>query len=140
MKFASSIIAILFLAGSVETNEARRNRLMDEVEIKLTLPEGALPLTAYARYYTEEGGRIHGAFTTTIEKHTPGVGCAEMQLNFKVKDVPCPAVADLEPGHRRWVPLSDYPSVGDENCHGVQIMYNPANHSIEYAECAIPDY
>lgn len=133
-------MAILILSGCIGNGQRRENRLMDEIESKLDLPKGALPLAAYARYYTEDDGAIIGAFTTEVEEVREGTECLEMQLDSSTKGVPCPAIADLTPGHRRWVPQSDLPAVSNVDCQAVQIMYNPASRLVEYAECATPDY
>ena len=112
--------------------------MMDEIERALVLPPGALELNDYARYYTEDGGLIHGAFTTKIETRSPDVSCSELRNGSEMVDVPCAAVADLTPGLRRWVPYYDYPAVGDENCRAIQIAYNPRSKVFEFNECASP--
>ncbi|MBB5709614.1 hypothetical protein [Sphingomonas xinjiangensis] len=114
---------------------------MDEIEANLTLPKGALRLERYARYYTEESGRVHGAYTIEVEtERGADFGCDTIQVDDTLKAVPCPAIADLRPGHRRWVQFRDYPAVAAEECLAVQIMYNPLARSFEHVECATPNY
>jgi hypothetical protein len=133
-------VALFFvlLSASAAAGEGRPEKLMSEIEANLTLPEGALPLVKYARYYTEYRGRIHGAYTTEVEVRPKDYSCSEMQAGFSLKEVRCAAIANLQPGQRRWVPFRDYPAVAAKECHAVQIMYNPADRSFEYVECATP--
>jgi hypothetical protein len=138
MKFA--VLLLVLLSVSLTADEVRHERLMNEIEANLTLPKGALSLAQYARYYTEYHGQIHGAYTTKVEVRSKDYTCSEMQVDFSLKKVPCAAIANLKPGQRRWVPFRDYPAVAAEECGAVQIMYNPANRSFEYVECARPTY
>ncbi|MHA6723180.1 hypothetical protein [Sphingomonas sp. RS2018] len=114
---------------------------MDEIEAKLVMPDGSLPLSKYARYYTEQDGKVHGAYTTEIEEKRPAdYGCTVIQHDGRTQNVPCPALADLQPGHRRWVLFHDYPAVAAENCRAIQVQYNPVSRLIEFLECAVPMY
>ena len=140
MRFAGPLLLLLVGTGCSVGEKSRQDRLMDEIEAHLTLPKGSLPLAKYARYYTDYGGRIHGAYTTEIERRPADVGCEEMLANGTSKDVPCSAVADLQPGHRRWVQFSDFPAVVAGGCRAIQVMYNPSTRSIEYAGCLTPTY
>lgn len=138
MKWAGLLVALLIIPSCDEGEEPRHHRLMNEIEAQLILPKGALPMAQYARYYAEQGGKVHGAYTTEIEKRPADFGCEEFQADDSTRAMECPARADLKPGRRRWVKFGDYPAVSAEGCRAVQIMYNPKTRSIEYAECATP--
>lgn len=138
MRTAELLAILVTLSTCAPAQNERHEILMEEIERTLILPPGALKLNDYARYYTEDGGLIHGAFTTEVETRSPDVGCSELGNGSELVDVSCPAVADLTPGLRRWVPYRDYPAVADENCRAIQIAYNPRSKVFEYNECASP--
>lgn len=138
MRLPNLLVILGTLSACAPDQNDRREIMMDEIERALILPPGALNLNDYARYYTEDRGLIHGAFTTEIETRSPDVGCSELSNDSKMVDVSCSAVADLTPGSRRWVPYNDYPAVADKNCRAVQIAYNPRSKVFEYNECASP--
>ncbi|HEX8382389.1 MAG TPA: hypothetical protein VF592_03340 [Sphingomonas sp.] len=140
MKLAGPLLVLLTISACGSSEKTRQQRLMNEIEAKLKLPKGSLPLAQHARYYTEYRGRVLAAYTTEIETRAADYGCSDMQANMSLKEVSGPAAADLRPGRRRWVQFSDYPAVASEGCRAVQIQYDASTKSVEYAECAMPDY
>ncbi len=142
MRFATISLLLLTLSsassGSGENN--RHEKLMDEIELAIVLPAGALPLNSYARYYTEYEGAIHGAYTIEIEERPTGYGCSKVTEDFQLKDVACPAIANLRPGNRRWVNSADFPAVGGHNCDSIQIEFNPKTKSFDYLACTDSSY
>lgn len=142
MRFATISLLLVTLPGASSGSEVnnRHEKLMGEIELTIVLLAGALPLNSYARYYTEYEGAIHGAYTTEIEERPTGYGCSEVTEDFQLKDVTCPAIADLRPGSRRWVNSTDFPAVGGRNCDGIQIEFNPKTKSFDYLACTDSDY
>lgn len=138
MKPARFLGILVALSACTPDQNDRHEILMEEIERTLVLPPGALKLNNYARYYTEDGGLVHGAFTTEIETRPPDYGCSDLRNGSQLVEVSCPAIADLTPGLRRWVPYHDYPAVADDNCRAVQIAYNSRSKVFEYNECASP--
>lgn len=139
MKSAILPAALTMISACAMSETDRENALMNEIENSLIMPHGALKIEKYARYYTKDKDLVYGTFTTHTEVRPPNVSCSELTLDFDMVDTSCPAVADLKPGNRRWVSLSDYPAVGGDDCQGVDIVYNTRSRSVEYAECAVLD-
>lgn len=140
MRLAIYPLILLALTSCVSAAADGHEALMDEIEASVVLPTGALPLKGYARYYTEYRGAIHGAYTTHIEKRSADYGCSEMTEDLKLKEVTCPAIADLEPGNRRWVKFRDYPAVSGQHCSAIQIMFNPKTKAFDWVACSEPTY
>ena len=139
MRLATYLALLGSLASCAVSEERKHDVAMDQIERSIRLPEGALPLDSYARYYTEYKGKIHGAFTTEFEVRSPDTRCAEMPADGgEIKDIKCPKVADLRLGKRRWVDFADYPAVAGENCRAVQLVYDPEAKKIEHLECPEP--
>jgi hypothetical protein len=113
--------------------------LMNEIEGSIRLPPGAGSLGSYARYYTEHDGSIHGAYTTEVEEPPPpDYGCDELQSDFSSKAVPCPALADVPVGQRRWVKFDDYPAVAGPGCTAIQLAYDRQAKKFTYLRCVRP--
>ena len=77
-------VATILLTACSSSEERKHDALMDQIEKQVRLPDGARPLTEYARYYTSDrDGRVFAVFTTFRE--------------------PKFDTFNLEPGKRRWV-------------------------------------
>jgi hypothetical protein len=140
MKLICLIAALLPITACSARDESQHNKIMDEIEANLKLPNGSLPLKKYARYYAEDKGRIFGAYTTAIESRPAGFGCDEVKPDGTSKPASCRAIADLPPGQRKWVSFSDWPFVAAENCLAIQVVYNLKARTIEYLECGVPTH
>ena len=124
--------------NEVKTSEEfRREKLMDEVEASVVMPQGALQLKKYARYYAQHRGMIVGAYTTHIEEKAERA-CYEINEKYQLSIASCAAPADVKVGKRRWVDLHDYPAVAEINCDGVQVEYDPIRKRLNFAECVEP--
>lgn len=135
--FFASILLVSF--STPERGE--HDDLMDYIEKSIVLPNGALPLDKYARYYTEyRDSVIVGAYTTDIETREADFGCSEMLENFETKDVKCPALADAKLGERRWVAMVDYPAVAANDCHAIQLIFNKVTRKFVDVACVSPSH
>jgi hypothetical protein len=140
MKLICLIVALLLTTACDAREESKRNKIMDEIEANLKLPNDSLPLEKYARYYAEDKGRIFGAYTAAIDTRPSDFGCDEVKPDGTSKPVNCRAISDLTPGQRRWVSFSDWPFVSAEHCRAIQVVYNLKARAIEYLECAVPTH
>jgi hypothetical protein len=133
----SSALTLLIASASCAPGEfGREALLMDEIESSIRLPANGRSLGSYARYYTEDGGLVHGAYTTEVEKpRPPDFGCSKVQSDDSLKEVACPALADVPVGQRRWVKSDDYPAVAGENCSAIQVVFNPRSKKLIDVAC-----
>ncbi|MFW2349673.1 MAG: hypothetical protein ACN4E0_04915 [Qipengyuania sp.] len=141
MKFeAIFALPILLLVACVsQTADPKQESLMNEVEAQVVLPDGAGPLSSYARYYTiARDGMLVGTYTREIEERDPDEGCTELLEDFELKEVDCPALADVAIGERRWVDIDDLPAASADGCEAVQVVYDPKAQRFVFGECIHP--
>lgn len=141
-KVSLAAAAALVVAAYSTPAERRHERLMDEIEQKLQLPEAARPLGEYARYYAYgSNGDVEAVYLIPFEDALlPGEGCEEVMPDFTTKEVPCPDMEspymDLAAGERRWVPNTrDLPRVFDGGCGVVNVRFSLRSGSIKQAVC-----
>jgi hypothetical protein len=139
MRLFFAIPLLIALASCAPVEVSREALLMDEIESSIRLPPNARSLGSYARYYTEDGGLVHGAYTTEVEEpRPPDYGCSEVQSDDRLKEVACPALADVPVGRRRWVKFDDYPAVSGRDCTAIQLVFDPRAKRFDYLKCVEP--
>lgn len=135
-------------AAYCPTFEGARQELMDRIEGAVRLPEGASPLTHYARYYScgERGGRTGDPGPTVLAVYLRPWWGEPRPANWtcsrypSMKTVPCAPELDMssEPraGERRWVERhDDIPSVFDGGCSVVAFRYHVRTTELEAPFC-----
>lgn len=116
------------------------DEIMARIEASVTLPNGAGPLSAYARYYRFTANRLVAA--TYVR---PWWGQAE-QANTTCEEypsgrtIPCQPGPDMssEPraGERRWVRSDrDVPQLSDGGCDVIQFTYDPLTGRMTQPHC-----
>ena len=116
---------------------------MGEIERKVRLPKQARPLAAYARYYAPRSdGKVVGIYVLTVAdlSRASDEGCAEMDSNFELKDVPCPPEPSKTPsiaaGQRRWMSdVRDLPAIDDGGCSVITVIFDQRTRKVEEAAC-----
>ena len=92
--------------------ETEQEQLMERIERDVRLPEGAGPLTSYARYYAwqqrEDGVRKVIAVYVHLSGHEPG---------------------------RHWVAENELPLILDGGCSLVGLSYNVTEWRVEHVSC-----
>lgn len=131
MVFRAPILALVLLASRSDPAPDQREILMNYIERHVVLPKGALPLSKYARYYSDYEGRVVAVYTTETEYRPADYGCSEMVEDFQSRDIECPAIADAKPGERRWVAFADYPGAVARDSHAVHLLFNKERNSFE---------
>ena len=91
---------------------AEQQAIMDRIERDIRLPEGALPLASYARYYAwQQRGdgvrKVIGVYVR-LEGHAPG---------------------------RYWVGEDGFPLIMDGGCSLIGLSYNVGEQRIEHVTC-----
>jgi hypothetical protein len=128
---AAALLA-LFPTGSAR--DLRQTRLMDEIEMRVTLPKGARPLVQYARFYAEgRSGDIVGIYLLPVSPPDAGSSCVQYRdgktIRLKLKDCVRPK-SDLEravAGTRTWLSRQDeLPMIADGGCSVVTVAYRPS--------------
>jgi hypothetical protein len=110
------IILAFSLAACSSAAERQHNHLMQQVEERVQLPNGAERLEQYARYYATDGNRIVATYITLVD--------------------PANRYYDLPVGQHRW--LDDHrnlPAISDGGCSIVNVIYNPKARSVLEAFC-----
>lgn len=99
-------------APAPAATSAEQTAIMDRIERDIRLPEGALPLASYARYYAwqqrSDGLRKVIGVYVRLEDHTPG---------------------------RYWVGEDGFPLIMDGGCSLIGLSYNVAEQRIEHVTC-----
>lgn len=106
-KFLTTLLALSTLAAGGGDPDPNHQKLIDEIERKVTLPAGAKRLDRYARYYLKRDHLIEGHYV------------ANDYLRGS-------ELANLPPGHSRW--LDDpkkLPLVRSRGCSHVTVTYDP---------------
>jgi hypothetical protein len=128
-----SLSAIIFWGCSASAKNPR-DRLMDEIESRVSLPKGAHALRDYARYYAfDDKSRVWVVYTLPGPPPTGHEVCKEMDGAVppeKWRVVPCakesPEESYLPAGQRRW--MSDYmmiPLTPDtRGCEQITLTYD----------------
>lgn len=108
-------LALLMLAG-LAPETAEHTALMDEIEAKVVLPEGARPLNDYGRHYAfGEPGEVQATYLVPM-------------------GVPRPSQAPA--GQRRWYrSVQAMPWISDGGCRMVTIRFDLATHRLLSAKC-----
>lgn len=112
---------------------------MDEIERSIVLPQGAQPLSTYARTYKFVApGRVEG-FYFTPEDRLDGDFCAGTKAGGRTNGqvlLACNPPWGLGRGQRRWVDDDVHlPAVSDGGCYFISIEYDLRNGSPPAARC-----
>lgn len=108
------LLAPLALCGCSARAKSPHDRIMDQVENTVSLPNGAQPLRDYARYYAfDDTGRVSVVFALPGPPPSGNEICKDIDGRLppeKWRTVPCPAPSPeesyLPAGQRRW--MSDW--------------------------------
>jgi hypothetical protein len=134
------VFSTMFLLLVCTTPEERQhNKLMDIIEARVKLPEGARGLSEYARHYAvDEKGFIVGVYAPGYRAPAPDEGCEELLENMASRPIPCeePEGDRLLAGQRHWVGNTDrLPLILDGGCGVITIIYDPKAGAVKSATC-----
>lgn len=135
----ASLVALCIGGCSIEKDE--RAQVIDSIESAVKLPDGALRLDQYERYYTSRDGFILAVYITHSDYHRKAVLAACQSMNEK--GFPCPLddgkLRLVNAGQSRWVenPL-EIPGMSGGGCSQVTILYSPERQEFMRVECNGP--
>jgi len=142
MKSAIAFVALVTLVSCSTPGQRRQTQLMDDIEGLVKLPEGAAPLSKYARFYAEDAsGEIMGVYVIPDPPLPADAGCSELQPDMSLKPVDCDALPEAEwqkvkANERQWLDqAADLPGINDGGCGIVTVLYLPSSRTIESATC-----
>ena len=139
MKSFFLMAVALWLAACATPEQAERDRLIDRIEGRVKLPDGARRLSSYARYYAiEDGGLVKGIYVPGYQRPDPHDTCEELLADFTTRTVPCPPEMDenrLLAGQRAWVEPMKLPLIADGGCSVVTVIYDPKADRVRSATC-----
>lgn len=117
-------------------------RVVREIDTAIVLPEKALPLDKYARYFSlRPDGKVAAFYTAYVRDDSPkpaDYGCSEMTENDTLVDVPCGPDDRPRAGDKRWVPYNEMPDASDGGCSIINVVYDPSAHRVEKVSCNGP--
>jgi hypothetical protein len=140
MKMPLAIPAVLLLAACATQEQLERDRLTDEIEARVRLPQGARKLSDYARYYAfDEQGMVVGVYAPGYEWPNPDETCGELLEDMTIREIPCPSEPKgdkLLAGQRGWKDSpSKLPLIMDGGCSVVTLLYDPKASEVKRMEC-----
>lgn len=111
--------------------------LISEIELKVRLPFGALPLKSYARAYAYGPNRtVRGVYFKPLD---PVPGCLELTAKEPQggqRALLCPPPQGMSANERRW--FSNYellPDFTDGGCARIQITYHRDAQVLDSVQC-----
>jgi hypothetical protein len=142
MKVVGLALLVVSLGGCSSPEARQRDRLLDNIESSIRLPQGAKPLESYVHYYAPSGrGEIVGMFILPgLDDLPPGEGCE--QLRKDMTSEPCtfgwPKSTAVGAGNRVW--LSDYaklpmPARDGGHCGIITFGYRPSDRRFLDVSC-----
>lgn len=120
----ATTIALLFTSCAAPDWRTQAS-LMDEVEKRVQLPNGAYQLDDYARYYILRDGMISGRYIIPPKSGPDSLSLTAGQRQWVDPD---PADGDSD-GY------GDIPDIDGRGCAIVDVSFNTATHKVEEASC-----
>ena len=111
---------------------------MDEIERKITLPSGALPLKQYARAYANGPNRrvLAVYFIPAPPNPTDCKMALEHEGDGGQVALSCPPPKGMAAGERRWFDSDRMlPVAFDDGCDFIDVAFNLKTHMVESARC-----
>ena len=140
MKIPLAVASLLLLAACATQEQLERDRLTDEIEARVKLPQGAKRLSDYARYYAfDEHGMVVGVYAPGYQWPNPDDTCGELLEDMSIREIPCPSEPKgdkLLAGQRGWKDsASKLPLIADGGCSVVTLPYDPKARAVKMVEC-----
>lgn len=152
MRWISLIAPLAFACLSTAAPADPHDRVMDEIERAIVMPDGAEPLSAYGRSYAYDGpNKVMAIYLIPQPPSDPDTGCEVMTSDLGSR--PCTAeevensidsereydLAQVPAGERRWLSSVDaLPLVNDGGCSVLIVRYDLSTHRILLAACNGP--
>lgn len=134
---ALSVMSLLLACATPE--ERQHNKLMDVIEARVKLPDGARPLSEYARHYAvDQKGLIVGVYAPGYRAPGPDETCEELLEDMTSRQVPCVETERdrLLSGQRQWVGDTDkLPLIMDGGCGVITVIYDPKAGVVKSTNC-----
>jgi hypothetical protein len=146
MRIALSLVVLALCACTAQA-KSPHERIMDEIENGISLPNGAYLLRDYARYYAlDEKGRVWAVYALPGPPPSGHEICKDMDGAIppeKWRTVPCPKDSPegsyLPAGHRRWMsdPLAIPTTLDTLGCEQLTFTYDAARNTfVTKPECS----
>ena len=149
MRLPLTLSLLLLTASACVGTSSSHERLMDEIEAAVVLPERARPLASYDRNYAFSGpDRVVAAYLARSPRLNPDAGCQTVLENFSSRPctskeiaemsepIPGAAAAPADAGKRRWYESIDHlPSISGRGCAQVSVEYDVRGHRVLSAAC-----
>ena len=111
----------------------------DVIEARVKLPDGAGPVSEYARHYAvDEKGLVVGVYAPGYRPLGPDETCEEVFENMTSRQVPCvePESDRLLSGQRQWVENTEkLPLIMDGGCGVITVISDPKAGAVMSATC-----
>ncbi len=115
---------------------------MREIDAVIVMPEKALPLDKYARFFSlRPDGKVVGFYTAYVRDEGPksaDYGCSELTKNDTLVDVPCEPDDRPRAGDKHWVRYNEMPGASDGGCSIINVVYDRTVRRVEEISCNGP--
>lgn len=134
-------LPLLLSAGCSITEEEledERRKVSEMIEAAVKLPEDALPLHRYERYYANSDSGVLAVYTVHSADHRQFV--QEHCRTIDEAPFPCPLSGGelmlVDPGESAWIDNpAEMPSKDGGGCSHVNILYSPDRQKFVRVEC-----
>lgn len=142
MKTGLFVLSAFLFSASSAPNEGKFERLMQDIEKQVRLPQTAKPLEAYVRYYAgQDDGEVVAVYMLPgLDDLPPGEGCEELREDMTT--VPCsfawPKSAEVGAGNRVWLPetsMLPMPMRDAGDCGVVTMVYRSSERRFIEVTC-----
>ncbi len=138
----------MILLAACDGQATRHRTLMEEIERSICLPQGAYPLTHYARHYAfADRSRITATYVTQRNSIDParisGIIVDDVWRPLTAGEITAMKVEQAqtlaiwgEAGKRYWHDrIDDVPMIDDGGCEQVNVTYDVAAKRFDYVMC-----
>lgn len=130
---------IILLTAACASYSADNEKLVEQIEQSIKLPEGALEIQFYARYYARKGDIVYAAYIIHADSTRAREAVKDECERFGIKSYPCNDrnYGVIEAGKYAWVgKREDFPISTDAGCDEVDIEYDVGRKSFSRIECS----
>jgi hypothetical protein len=138
MKVAISSILIL-LTVACTSDRADNEKLVEQIEQSIKLPESALEIQSYARYYAQKENTVYGSYIVHEDVRRQREAVKDECARFGIKSYPCNNhnYGVIEAGKYTWVGnRDDLPIILDGGCSQVDFEYDVRRNSFAKIACS----
>ena len=143
------LVLSLFIVFLIGCGDAINQKLMDRIEAKVVLPEGASALSEYSRSYAmDENGKVVAVYLLPFTPSSSDKRCSVMGDGFEMRACTDKEISDFNAldaeiaardgiaGSSRWLDnVEKLPGYSDGGCGVINVIYDPAIGRVDRVWC-----